>query len=325
MNILLAYVGGLLLNLMPCVLPTLALKAVSNDRDAFAAGMLSVFAVLGALAALAGVGWGHHMQTQWFIVVMTVVTFICGLTYIGAWEFPAIGLRDRSSAYGRGVVATLVGTGCSGPFLAPVFASTLTQPPLLTFLIFMTVGLGMVTPYLLPIPLPKPGAWMDTVKKLAGFAMVATSLWLLSGVADKWLFPTLLLLLLASFACTYRRLWWVVILGIAPFNMSHETKWQEFDAARLGSGEVVLVQFSAPLCITCDMNTAILNTLDLRGVVPMYADVANNPAAAEQLMRLGYDSVPVLAIFHGGNPPIVMPDLITAASVVAALETTGEN
>jgi len=324
MNLLLAYLGGLLLNLMPCILPTLALKAMSKDRDWFAAGMLTVFAALGGLAAILGLGWGQHMQSQPFIVGLTAVTFICGLAYLGAWEVPALGFRHRSSAFSQGVLATLVGTGCSGPFLAPVFASTLTQSPWSTFAIFMSVGLGMTTPYLLPIPLPKPGAWMDTVKRVAGFGMIATALWLLTGVSNAWLFPTLILLLLLAFACCFPRVWWVAILAIAPFFMEPSaTKWQDYDPAVLQSGQVVLVQFSAPLCLTCDMNKAILNTLDLTGVTPVYADVANNPAAAELLTKLGYDSVPVLAIFAPGREPVVMPDLITATAVVAALQNLG--
>jgi thiol:disulfide interchange protein len=163
---------------------------------------------------------------------------------------------------------------------------------------------------------------METLKHAAGYAMIGTAIWLLSGVQS--VFPTLILLLLLTVAVRFPKVWWIAILAIAPFNMhSDAAKWVEYYPGVEKTG-VVLVDFSAPLCLTCDLNKATLERMDLAGVVLVDADVANNPAAARLLTSLGYDSVPVLAIYAPGSAPIVLPDLITAADVAAALETLGE-
>jgi hypothetical protein len=102
------------------------------------------------------------------------VCFALGLAYLDLWHLPAFGFREAESDFGKGVLTTILSSACSGPFLGAVFAAALTEPPLKIVTLFMLIGAGLVTPYLL-FPrswIPRPGAWMVWVKRLAGSSMV---------------------------------------------------------------------------------------------------------------------------------------------------------
>lgn len=329
--------GGLILNLMPCVLPVIGLKILAFVQQAgqrrgkilalnlwFTLGLLSVFALLATAAAFANLSWGQQFTYTWFKVAMVVIVFAFALSFLNVWEVPIPGLAQSSTstrlqhqegaagAFFKGVFTTLLATPCSGPFLGPVFAYTLTQPPLVTYVLFLSVGLGMASPYLLVglFPglirwLPKPGEWMETFKQLMGFVLLGTVVYLFSTIPSDYFIPTLATVVGVWFACwvigrvppyeplpRQLRAWAVGlsaagIVGWASFQYlgptQHLFEWQPYqpDAiARLQQeGKTVMVDFTADWCLTCQANFRFaINTPRVQqivrqyGVVPMLAD-----------------------------------------------------
>lgn len=213
LTLLFAFAGGLILNLMPCVLPVVSLKvfqfmnlAGSSRRHAVHHGLVFTAGVVASFWALAGlllglrsygqsVGWGFQLQEPAFVVVLALLLFLLGLSLLGVFELGAslVSLGGRSqqksgmaSSFFSGVLATTVATPCTGPLLAPALGYAVTLPPILAMVVFTSLALGMAAPYLLlsAFPgamrwLPKPGAWMVTFKQVMGFFMMATTLWLL--------------------------------------------------------------------------------------------------------------------------------------------------
>lgn len=213
MNLALAFVGGLLLNIMPCVLPVLTLKlyGLVEQADvgraeqrkagaAYTAGILVSFLALAAailvlrIAFGVEVDWGFQFQYPPYVAALATVVFAFGLSLFGVFEIPAFGVGAASEAAGRegpvgyfftGVFATLLATPCSAPFLGTAIAYAFTAPAPVLVGIFAMVGLGLAAPFLLIawVPaayrlLPRPGAWMDGFKQLLGFTLIATTVWL---------------------------------------------------------------------------------------------------------------------------------------------------
>ncbi len=210
-----AFLGGLILNVMPCVLPVVALKIFSFVKMAqqrrslilqhgalFSGGVLLSFWILsGALMILRaygeGVGWGFQLQEPVFVVILASLLFMLGLSLFGVFEIGtsliSLGAKSPasstssplSSSFMSGVLATLVATPCTGPLLGPALGFAMTLPPIQTMMIFTAMGLGMAFPYLLfsAFPqlvrfLPKPGNWMIAFKQIMGFLMMGTVVWL---------------------------------------------------------------------------------------------------------------------------------------------------
>ncbi len=218
----LAFLGGLILNIMPCVLPVIALKIlgfVQQSREEPArVRQLSVVYALGVLASflvLAGVviqvqqaggaaSWGMQMQNPQFRVVLLVVVTLVALNLFGVFEVMlpgrpadlAAGLAGKSGAAGAffsGVLATALATPCTAPFLAVALGFAFTQPPGIILLMFATVATGLAFPYVLlswkPAWLrfvPRPGPWMQRFKVAMGFPMLATGVWLLDFTAPSF-------------------------------------------------------------------------------------------------------------------------------------------
>lgn len=240
----LAFVGGLILNLMPCVFPVLGLKVLSFVQQAgqdrkkvtahglvFTLGVLLSFWVLaGALTLLrAGgeeLGWGFQLQEPGFVFAMAVVLLAFALNMSGVFEFAlratAIGgdLQQKQGYAGSfftGVLATVVATPCSAPFLAPALGAALALPTVQSFAVFTAIALGLSAPYLVlavfPAAvrvLPRPGAWMETFKQGMAFLLYATVgvlFWILVGQleADAQLNAVLALALLAFALWIYGR------------------------------------------------------------------------------------------------------------------------
>jgi thiol:disulfide interchange protein DsbD len=210
--LLFAFVGGMLLNLMPCVFPVLSLKVLGfvsqggADRGrirahgfAFAAGVIASFWFLAGLllvlrAGGTALGWGFQLQSPLFVALMAALFFLLGLSLMGAFDVGTSltrlgGLLGASDGYtgsfASGVLATVVATPCIAPLMGAALGFALTQPPLPTLLVFGTLGLGMATPYLalslapsLLARLPRPGPWMVTLRQLLAFPLFGTSVWL---------------------------------------------------------------------------------------------------------------------------------------------------
>ncbi len=208
-----AFIGGMILNLMPCVLPVLSVKILGIVHQAgsshskpwkhgliFTAGVLVSFWLLaGALLALrAGgehLGWGFQLQSPAFIVVLSSIMFLFGLSLFGVFEIgtslAATGGRldnksGNAGSFWSGVLATIVATPCTAPFMGSALGFALTQPAWASMLIFTFLGLGMAFPYILLTSspkllryVPKPGRWMESFKQFLGFLMMATVIWLI--------------------------------------------------------------------------------------------------------------------------------------------------
>ena len=213
--LLLAFAGGLILNLMPCVLPVLAMKALALARLSGAArghvrreaafytlGVLTAFCTIGAITlaarALGGdAGWGVQFQSPAFTAAMALLLFAIGLNFSGVFTVGAglagagQGLASRSSFF-IGLLAVVVATPCTAPFMGAALAATLALPPAAGMLIFVALGLGLAAPYtMLAISprlaglLPRPGAWMDILKNLLAFPMYGAALWMLWVVSQQ--------------------------------------------------------------------------------------------------------------------------------------------
>ena len=216
---LLAVLGGLILNLMPCVFPVLSIKAIGLVEQAkkhpaavrtkglvFAAGviisMLALAAVLLALRAGGEqIGWGFQLQSPLFVTLMIYLLLAVGLNLSGVFEVGGglAGIGDSltqgdsyRASFFTGVLTTLVATPCTAPFMAAAVGAALTQSPVVALAIFAALGLGLSLPYLLLSlapwmrrALPKPGAWMDTLKQVFAFPMYASAAWLLWVLAQQ--------------------------------------------------------------------------------------------------------------------------------------------
>lgn len=214
-----ALLGGLILNLMPCVLPVLSIKllgvighgggetrSVRLSFIASAAGIIASFLVLaGALAALkatgAAVGWGLQFQQPWFLVAMTLVMVVFAANLWGLFEFQLPGvLADVGAASGHvhgmgghfltGALATLLATPCSAPFVGTAIGFALARGTGEIFVVFAFLGLGLALPYLavaavprMATMLPRPGPWMVWLRRILGIALAGTGVWLLSVLA----------------------------------------------------------------------------------------------------------------------------------------------
>jgi thiol:disulfide interchange protein DsbD len=319
--LLMALAGGLILNLMPCVFPVLSLKALSvlkgTGQDAprrrahalaYTAGViLSCMAVAGLLLALrAGgeaIGWGFQLQSPVFVGVLAYLLFALGLSLSGAVHLGTglMGLGQsltRSGGLGgsffTGVLATVVATPCTAPFMGTALGFALTQPAAVSLLVFALLGLGLALPFLLLgfIPqlarvLPRPGAWMETFKQLMAFPLYLSAVWLVWVAARQTDANGAALLLLGLVLIAFalwlwprrglagRLLRWAALAGalallahpaLAPRDAAaavpaENAAWEPYSDARLAelraAGRTVFVNFTADWCITCKLNERV--------------------------------------------------------------------
>jgi thiol:disulfide interchange protein DsbD len=326
--LLFALLGGLILNLMPCVFPVLSIKALNVMEQAqkhpaavrakglvFAAGVIvSMLCLAGVLLALrAGgeqLGWGFQLQSPLFVTLLVYLLLAVGLNLSGVFEVGGglAGVGDNltqgdsySASFFTGVLATLVATPCSAPFMAPAVGAALTQAPINALAIFAALGVGISLPFVLlsfapwmRSVLPRPGAWMDTLKQAFAFPVYATAAWLLWVVAQETspfglgaaLAGTILIALAAwSFqkarssaggrkatvlATAAIALVLAVLLpirfaevaaatpGAASQSRQSQDEWVPYSAARVAelnaAGKPLLVNFTASWCLTCMVN-----------------------------------------------------------------------
>ncbi len=207
-----AFLGGLILNLMPCVLPALSLKILAFVRHAgesrsrlllqaaaFSAGVLLSFWILAGALLLArslgeAAGWGYQMQSPFFVFCLVTLFTLFALNLFGVFEaglsFSRLGGADQglgplAAAFVNGLVATVVATPCTAPFMGSALGFALQEHAAIAFAIFTFLGLGMCAPYiaLAAFPtllqrVPRPGPWMERFKQVMGFLMLAAALWL---------------------------------------------------------------------------------------------------------------------------------------------------
>lgn len=344
-----ALLGGLILNLMPCVLPVLSIKVLGalghggaelrHIRAAFlasAAGIVASFLVLAVLAiavksAGAAVGWGIQFQQPWFLAAMIALLLGFALNLWGAFEIRlpsalmnaggGIAHHTLLGHFLSGAFATLLATPCSAPFLGTAVGFALARGPGEIAAIFTALGLGMAVPYLLVAAwpkaaqsLPKPGAWMVRVRQVMGLALAGTALWLGMILGSQ--------------------------LGLLGTGESAAPQgsiaWEKFDQGALetqvAAGNVVFVDVTADWCITCKVNKAAVIDRDpvaalLKGgsVVPMRADWTNpDDTIARYLASFGRYGIPFNAVYGPKVPQgIALPELLSVDEVLAAIRQAG--
>jgi len=319
-----AFLGGLILNLMPCVFPVLSMKAAALARHAehpasarlqglaFLAGVCLTFLALAGvlIAAQAGgeaVGWGFHLQSPGVIAGLALLMLLVGLNLSGVFE---VGLAAQgvgavgpnkgvTGAFFTGALAVVVAAPCTAPFMAGAIGWAVTQPPAVTLAVFLALGLGLGLPFTalsfapgLFRRLPKPGAWMDVLRRVLAFPMYAAAAWLawvfalqagvgalpflfgaaitlafaawawgLGQTADRALVPRIVAALALAVAIP------MAVFGVrsaAPATASAQTApvaalpteaWSPQRVAELqAQGKPVFVDFTAAWCVTCQVN-----------------------------------------------------------------------
>ena len=231
--LLMALAGGLILNLMPCVLPVIGLKIMSfvqqagEDRKrifllnfAYVAGIMTVFFGLAMLAVVWSFGWGQQFAYFPVRIGLTVMIFALALSYLGVWELPTPSFATGKSsddlqskeglagAFFTGAFATVLATPCSGPFLGVALGYTIYLNSVQSAIVIMTVGLGMSLPYILlglfPSAigfLPKPGNWMVTLKEFLAFLFLGTVAYFFNQFSDEQKLPVFVTLIGVWFGC----------------------------------------------------------------------------------------------------------------------------
>ena len=387
-----ALVGGLILNLMPCVLPVLSLKAISilegGESPAkarkhvlyYTAGVMLTFAVVGlAVIALrsAGLiyGWGFQLQQPLFVALLVYVVLAIGLSLSGVVQFgvgltnAGQGLAQRSGPSGdffTGVLAVVVASPCTAPFMGSALAFALTSAAWVSFLVFLALGLGLALPFLLIgfVPalgrfLPRPGAWMETLKQILAFPMYLTAVWLVWVLGNQRGVDAIGLVLVGAVVLTWA-CWWfernrygsnrqravaliVALLALLPLyqiaklapkaTQAAATAGQiAFNPAKLEelrkSGKSIFVDIGADWCTTCKVNEhAVLATdafhdlVKRTGTVFMVGDWTNpDPDIEAFLAKFKAVGVPLYVVYRGGDEGHALPTVLTQGIVQDALE-----
>ncbi len=384
--LVLAVIGGFILNFMPCVLPVLSLKMFSvvshggqADRKirlsfaATAAGVLVSFLILALIFAslkLAGAsfGWGVQFTQPIFILALLVVLLGFALNLFGLFEIPNIpglgglGANQRGflGDFTSGILATLLATPCSAPFLGTAIGFALAAPVMILILIFMFVGVGLALPYLAVIAfpklasvMPKPGRWMLRLRQVLGLALVVTAVWLLGvllkqwGVGSDWRWAAALIAGAAFATGAYFAKWRTAGLGAAaaaiPLALiiiaspqaavSKDAIFQPFTEAALQAaldeGKTVFVDVTADWCLTCKTNKIrAINVPEVKAelakndVVALQADwTTYDPSITTYLASLGRRAIPFDAVYSGKTGEVeVLPELLSANNVLEALD-----
>jgi len=317
-----AFLGGLLLNLMPCVFPVLAIKVVGFAQPgqtrsahrwagwAYTAGVVGSFVILGGLmlALRAGgsqLGWGFQLQSPAVVAGLAVLFTLLGLNLSGFFEFgqfvpsrlAAVQHRHPAvDAMWSGVLAVVVASPCTAPFMGASLGLAIALPAWQALPVFAAMGAGLSLPYLaaslwpaVARALPRPGAWMQTLRQLLAFPMFATAVWLLwvlgqqTGIDGASALLGLLVALafvIWAWGLSGRMRWVLSALGVAlsfwqgqavlqtqalppvtTANTEAESgavRWQAWSPqvlqARLDAGQTVFVDFTAAWCVTCQFN-----------------------------------------------------------------------
>ncbi|HVY12793.1 MAG TPA: thioredoxin family protein [Alphaproteobacteria bacterium] len=338
--ILFALIGGLILNLMPCVLPVIALKALafashgggtaSGVRLSFlatSAGILFSFLVMaGALIGLrqAGmsIGWGVQFQNPDFLIFLIAILLIFAANLWGFFELTLPrGLADRLSwtqGHGNllkdflsGAFATLLATPCSAPFLGAAVSFALAGTPAEILAIFIALGVGLAAPFLIialfpraATLLPKPGNWMIKMKKVLAVFLLLTAVWIA----------------------------WVLSMSFM-MKMHPEAEWRDFNEQEIASdvadGKTVFVDVTAAWCLTCQANARftlarddVKAALSAPEVVLMKADWTKpSEVIADFLRRHGRYGIPFNIVYGPATPQgQVLPELLTKEAILEALK-----
>jgi thiol:disulfide interchange protein DsbD len=367
--ILLGFLAGIILNFMPCVLPVVSLKIagiLSSCTTAdclearartflihnvyFSLGILVYFFALSLVLSSFGLAWGQLFQEPIVILMLIAMVFGLGLSLFGLYDLPIIDMKKgpdrtgnpRMTAFSTGLLATLLATPCSGPLLGGVLAWSLLQPQGVLLAVFMSIGLGMASPYLamalwpsLSRFFPRPGVWNQYLEKFVAFFLMATCIYLLQILPEAYLVSGLILLWVTGVACW---MWgqlvdlrssdtkrWIVRtaavivfaagLGYSAMPPAPPAHWEELPSAELRAAlgqDPVLVDFTADWCVSCKfLERTVLTPQRLQvwqeryGLRFVRVDLTEpNPGGEGLLEALGAKSIPTVAIFPNGKDSV---------------------
>lgn len=387
--LLLAFAGGLILNAMPCVFPVIGLKIMGFAQQAgqspkktvlhgfvFSAGVILSFWILAIVfislrEAGEAVGWGFQMQNPNFVVALIFVFLVFGLNMSGVFEIgtgvtgTGSQLTHQSGTLGTffsGVLATVAATPCAAPFLGTALGATLELSPIHAFIIFTFIAAGLAAPYLLLACypkaieyLPKPGAWMESLKQGLAFLLYATVaylIWIVAAqVGEDRLRDILFACVAAATACWAWGRWgqshkqalkrWgscaaILLLAGALYlaYRPHAQFWSAWSPERVATLRAeqtpVYIDFTARWCATCQLNkervftsAKVLKAFQAKGVVALKADWTNyDPQVTEALNALGKNAVPVNVLYRPGeDAPIIFPEILSPSDVLEALDS----
>ncbi len=317
-----AFLGGLILNLMPCVLPVLSLKLLQKAKFTeslcYTGGILSSFWILGgALIILKAfghqVGWGFQLQSPVMLIALALLFFGITLNLLDLFEFGLMFTRiDLSKhhrgnwgAFATGVLTTLVATPCAAPFVGSAIGIALLQPSATSFGIFTALALGLASPYfvLSLIPgsqklLPKPGPWFKTFKRILAIPMFLTTIWLLS----------------------------LLFLHSSP-QLKNFQPYSAKAVAEARQKGPVFIDFGADWCLTCQYNEK--TTLQSPKIVALFkqhnvqafkADWTHqDPEITKALAEFKRNSVPLYVYYPKGKPPVILPEILSVSILEKAL------
>lgn len=329
-----AFLGGLILNLMPCVLPVISLKlfgliAHSDESKSkilkhnlsYTLGVVFTFLILATVVLMLKIsgdqiGWGFQLQSPIFVFIMLLVIFIMALNMFGLFEFITPGGKKLGNAqlkegfiadFVNGILATILSTPCSAPFLGTALTFAFTTSNINIFLIFLSVGIGLSFPFILTgiFPslikfLPKPGMWMDKLKKILGLSLLLTSVWLLDvlfALIDSSLYGiyinTIIVLVFFVFYfwkyISKNRLIFIIILFlpisllyksfkmgafevVESENISSNKVWKKWSLEKMNKSKgTTFINFTASWCLTCKVNKKlVLETEEFRDLVKVH-------------------------------------------------------
>tara|TARA_B100000676_G_scaffold202905_1_gene199153 strand:+ start:3125 stop:5071 length:1947 start_codon:yes stop_codon:yes gene_type:complete len=248
--IIFALIGGLILNLMPCVLPVIALKALSlvknanesrssvtMNASAYVFGVILTFMVIASLLISfknAGelIGWGYQLQSPFIVTLLCLLIFLIGLILVTNIDiFSGAGKLERFNkgsglvnSFLTGTLSVIVASPCTAPFMGAALGFALIQPDIYSYLVFLSLAVGFALPYFLIaiFPslvnfLPKPGQWMESLKQLFGFMMFGAAIWLLWVLANQVDANSLLIVMVGLFVSAF-------ILWLQKINFKHSIK-----------------------------------------------------------------------------------------------------
>jgi len=379
--VLFAFIGGLILNIMPCVLPVLSLKTISvtssgdnKNHWGYLIGIMMSFGLFATLiitlkASGNAIGWGFHLQEP---LVIAFLAFLFVFIALMLWDLvPNVagisGLGQNltqgdsfTSSFFTGVLAVIVASPCTAPFMATALGVAMVSPTYVTFLIFAALGLGFALPMtLLSLSprfarlLPKPGAWMNTFKHFLAFPMLATVIWLIwvflgqtNSLGQLWLLTGLL-----SFAFCFwlaslyvgKKALLATIFGLfiafytsikgselaTTAKVITQSSFSEQKLANMrNNNQVIVVNMTADWCITCKVNEQVAFSdetlqavLAQENVQYLVGDWTNkNQEILDYLTRYQRSGVPLYVVYAGNQSGQVLPQVLTPDIVINAIQ-----
>jgi thiol:disulfide interchange protein DsbD len=379
---LMAFAGGLILNLMPCVLPILSIKAlaIQQQNQTFVTKSAYFFGVLSSFLGFAiviiilkqggsAIGWGFHMQQPWVVALLAYLFTFIALTLMNivpsGGRFSGIGQnliqgQSASSQFFTGVLAVIVASPCTAPFMAAALGVAMVSDSSVTLVIFASLGIGFALPMtlLFAVPsmkkiLPKPGMWMENFRQFLAFPIFATVIWLVwiylqqtNAFAQLWLLSGLLFFCMmiwlagrskTSIAIAFNT---IALLSVAivavpsneKLNFDEQVQAQAFNLKRLqelrDADQVVLVNMTADWCITCKVNEQVAfssekfeQAINAKNVHYMVGDWTNkNEEILKYLNQYQRSGVPLYVVYAGNTNSTVLPQILTTEMVINALE-----